>query len=62
VNHFKWNWQLIHFIPPVLRSVTGLRDEGLLADIAVDDMRQMLYTVSSTSVLSVFHLGMEVIL
>lgn len=57
LNHFKWNWQLIHFIPPVIRAVTGLKDEGALVDLVVDDHRQLLYAVTSASVLSVFFFG-----
>ena len=57
VNHFKWNWQLVHLLPPVVRSVTGMTDDGVLVDILVDDVRQVLYTLTTLSSLSVFYLG-----
>ncbi len=57
VNHFRWNWQLVHLLPPVVRSVTGMKDDGVLVDILVDDVRQVLYTLTTFSSLSVFYLG-----
>ena len=57
VNHFKWNWQLVHLLPPVVRSVTGMKDDGVLVDVLVDDVRQVLYTLTTLSSLSVFYLG-----
>ena len=57
INHSAWNWKLVHFVPPFLRSVLDISD--CLVDITVDDVRSVLYTVSKRGVLSAFYLGAD---
>lgn len=43
----------------MVRAVAGIQDEGVLVDILVDDVRQVLYTLTTTSCLSVLYLGRD---
>lgn len=56
INHFYWNWTLVSIVPPLLRSLVGA-EEGSLSDLMIDNVRHMLYTLSTTSVLSAIYLG-----
>jgi hypothetical protein len=49
-------------MPPFLKSLTGAKDDGTLTDLVIDDVRNVLYAVSSNSVLSVFYLGINFII
>eukprot|EP01038_Epipyxis_sp_PR26KG_P007824 gene7824-10628_t len=58
INHFAWNWKLTHLLPPFLRlSLTNVDD--ILIDIVVDDVRKVLYAITSHGSLSAFYLGRE---
>lgn len=55
INHFAWNWRLVHILPPFLKSFAAQEDN--LVDLAVDNVRQVVYAVTSKGVLSAFYLG-----
>ena len=55
INHFAWNWRLVHILPPFLKSFAG--EEDSLVDLAVDNVRQVVYAITAKGVLSAFYLG-----
>lgn len=55
VSHSSWS--LINILDPVFRVFGGVEDG--LVDLAVDDLRGILYGVSSNGNLSIFHLGID---
>jgi len=55
VNHFAWNWRLVHLLPPFLQALT-MEEDGLV-DLAVDSVRKVLYAATSHGALSAFYLG-----
>lgn len=55
INHFAWNWRLVHLLPPFLKSFAAQEDN--LVDLAVDNVRQVAYAVTAKGVLSTFYLG-----
>lgn len=55
INHSAWN--LVQFVPSFLKTMLDLGD--CLVDMAVDDARCVLYTVSKRGVLSAFYLGAD---
>lgn len=57
VNHFAWNWKLVHMLPPFLRSVAGEEDE--LVDLIVDNIRCICYAITRRGLLSALFLGAE---
>jgi hypothetical protein len=57
LNHSTWNWKLVHLVPPFLRNILDVNDS--LKDLAIDDLRNVLYTVSVKGILSAFYLGAD---
>eukprot|EP00981_Chlorochromonas_danica_P004316 scaffold867_cov176-Ochromonas_danica.AAC.3 len=57
INHFAWQWSLVNIVPPFLRSLAELEDT--LADIVVDNTRNILYAVTAQGVLNAFYLGRQ---
>ena len=55
INHFAWNWKLVHILPPFLKSFAN--EEDSLVDLAVDNVRHVVYAVTSKGMLSAFYLG-----
>jgi len=55
INHFAWNWRLVHLLPPFLKSFAAQEDN--LVDLAVDNVRQVAYAITAKGVLSTFYLG-----
>lgn len=56
INHYKWHWRLVSFLPSLVRNISGLVDD-VLVDICVDNVRRFLYTATSKGFLTVFYLG-----
>jgi nuclear pore complex protein Nup155 len=57
INHSAWNWKLVDLVPPFLRTILDVNDS--LVDLIMDDMRNVLYTVSLRGILSAFYLGAD---
>jgi hypothetical protein len=55
INHFAWNWRLISVLPPFMQGLAG--EEDSLVDIVVDNVRHVVYAVTSRGKLSAFYLG-----
>ena len=55
LNHSAWHWKLVHFVPPFLREVAGWNDS--LVELVVDDVRKLLYSITSKGEMTVFYLG-----
>lgn len=55
INHFAWNWKLVHMLPPFLKTFTS--EEDSLVDLVVDNVRSVLYAVTAKGSLSAFNLG-----
>jgi nuclear pore complex protein Nup155 len=55
INHSSWNWKLVHLVPPFLQTILDVNDS--LIDLTMDDMRNVLYSISTRGVLSAFYLG-----
>jgi hypothetical protein len=55
INHFAWNWKLVHILPPFLKALAS--DEDNLVGLAVDNIRHVVYSVTSKGKLSAFYLG-----
>ena len=54
-NHSAWHWKLLHLVPPFLREIAGWNDS--LVDLVVDDVRKLLYSITSRGEMTVFYLG-----
>ena len=57
INHSAWNWKLVHLVPPFLQTMLDVNDS--LIDLTVDDLRNVLYSISARGVLSAFYLGAD---
>ena len=57
INHSAWNWKLVHLVPPFLQTMLDVNDS--LIDLTVDDLRNVLYSISARGVLSAFYLGSD---
>lgn len=55
INHCAWQWKLVHLLPPFLRSLS--EEDDTLVDIFVDNLRNVMYAISSRGSLSAFYLG-----
>jgi hypothetical protein len=55
INHFAWNWRLVHLLPPFLKTLAV--EEDNLVDLVVDNVRQVVYAITTKGVLSAFYLG-----
>lgn len=56
INHFAWNWRLVNVLPPFLQGLAGGEEDGLV-DIAVDNVRHVVYAVTGKGKLSAFYMG-----
>ena len=57
INHSAWNWKLVHLVPPFLQTILDINDS--LIDLIIDDMRNVLYSISARGVLSALYLGSD---
>jgi hypothetical protein len=57
INHHQWNWRVVSMLPSLIRNFT--MGEDPLVDICADNVRNLLYTISSHGFLSVFALGVD---
>lgn len=57
INHFAWQWRLVNLMPPFLRSLVEMEDT--LAEVIVDNLRNVMYAITSHGVLSAFYLGVN---
>lgn len=55
INHCAWQWKLVHILPPFLRSLT--ESEDLPVDIVMDNLRNVLYAITSNGTINAFYLG-----
>ena len=57
INHSAWNWKLVHLVPPFLQTILDVNDS--LVDLTMDDMRNVLYSISMRGILSALYLGSD---
>ena len=57
INHSAWKWKLVHLVPPFLQTMLDMNDS--LIDLIIDDMRNVLYSISARGVLSALYLGSD---
>lgn len=57
IDHTSWKWKMVHLLPPPMKTLIGGNDP--LTELAVDNVRNVLYALSSNGYLSVFHLGID---
>ena len=55
INHCAWHWEFVHVIPPFLRTMTA--EEDSIVDMAIDNVRQICYSVTARGILNGFYLG-----
>lgn len=57
INHSAWNWKFVHIVPPFLQTLLDVNDS--LIDLTIDNLRNILYSVSKKGILSAFYLGID---
>lgn len=57
IHHYQWHWRLVSLLPTAIRNI-AFGDDPLI-DLCADNVRKLLYTVSSKGHLSVFYLGSD---
>ena len=57
INHSAWNWKFVHIVPPFLQTILDVTDS--LVDLSIDNMRNVLYSISKKGTICAFYLGMD---